>query len=311
MSNKRGQLNCSKKRKNTGFNASCFEDWKLIKGAFIYDTPRSYTDEELSDLRTLLENEAANDDKSLRMFPVHKFVAPTDNTEDVVIQTFDYGAKIPVRDGDNDWMFQFVDGGNCLNASLRSHNGPAHVLFYDKDYKILGTNINNKMSTIPLQFLYTKPWGLPTGSTTAAYLVRFVFESKYVNEQREFIKADFDLSEIKGLEDVKMVLNSFDQNTGIANVTFQTECGAVNLYDKYNADITADLLSASDDEGNEVAINTLTPVAGNKTFDIAMDTGDLPDSGIVTLSGPAPSVLEGVNIIGYEIEDLELTIEGS
>lgn len=310
MANKRGQLNCSKNTKNTGFG-SCFEDWKQIKGALFYDNPRSFTDAELENLRALLIAEASKDNKANRMFPIHNFVAPTDNTEEVVVQTFDYGSKVIVRDGDNDWMFQFVDGGNCLSVALRSHNGPGHVLFYDKEYKILGTVRNKMHSTIPLQFMHTKPWGLATGSTVASYGIRFVFEAKYVNEQRDFIKADFDLSEIVGLQDISINVNEFDQDSGVINATFQTECGAVNLYDSYNAQFAAGQLSAVDQDGNEVTILTLTPVPGSKSFDIALDTGDLPDGGTVTISGPAPSVLADAGIPGYEFLPVDIEIAGS
>jgi len=310
MANKRGQLNCTENSKNVGFG-SCFEDWKIIKGAFLFDNPRSFTDEQIAALQASLEAAAAADSKAARMFPIHDFRVATDNTEDVVVQTFDYGSKTIVRDGDNDWSFQFVDGGNCLNTALRTHNGKRYALFYDKDNKILGYRKDSQLAAIPLQFFYAKPWALATGSTAAAYMVRFVFESKYVNELREFVKADFDLSEIVGLQDVEIVLNSFDQNTGVANVTLQTACGAVNIFDTYNADIDETLFSAIDEDGNDVEVATVAPVTGSKSFDITLTVGDLPDSGIVTLSGAAPSVLLAAGIDGYEFTDLELTVEGS
>jgi hypothetical protein len=42
-----------------------------------------------------------------------------------------------------------------------------------------------------------------------------------------------------------------------------------------------------------------------------MDAGDFPDSGVVTLSGAAISVLAGQGIEGYEIDSVELTVVGS
>lgn len=311
MANKVGQLNCSTNRKNTGYS-SCFLDLKLVAGAFLFDTAKSFTDNEIAALQTTLQNLAKADAKSARMFPFHKFVAATDNTEDLIVQNFDYGAKYPVRDGDYDWRFQFVDGGLCLSNSARSHNGPAFALFYDKDYKLVGCyDQNNKLSTIPLQFFYAHPWKLPTGSATAVYMLQFVFLAKYLNEQIAFVKADFDLSEIKGLQDVDIVVNSFNQNTGVANVTLQTRCGAVNIYDDFSTNIDETIFGALDDEGNDVAVSSVSPVSGSKSFDVTLDTGDFPDSGIVTLSGNAPSVLSGKDIDGYEIGSAELTIEGS
>lgn len=309
--NRLGQLNCSSDRRNTGFG-SCVEDWKLIKGAFIYDEKRTFTADEIEALEATLQADAIADDKNDRCYPVHNFVQVTDNTEDVTIQTFDYGGKAIVREGDYDWLAQFTAGGNCLAQSLRTHNGPAYVLFYDKDKKILGTKDGALLSTIPTQFVHTMPWKLATGSTTAMYLIRFVFGSNYINEDRAFVKATFDPSEIVGMQDIEMVLNSFDEVTGVANVTLQTSCGGANVYDQYSTQLAATArYSAVDQDGNEVTVTAAVAVAASKSFDITLDATDFPSSGTVYLSGKAPSVLAAAGIEGYEIVTLELPIEGS
>jgi hypothetical protein len=311
MANKRGQLNCTEDAKNTGFG-SCFEDWKLMKGAILYDAPRTFTDDEISDLQNTLEADAWTDTKAERGFPMHDFRAATDGTEDPVIQTYDYGSKDIVRDGDNDWSFQFRDGGNCLQQSLRSHNGKRYAIFYDKENKILGYKKSGSFATIPLQFFYAYPWKLATGSTAAMYMVRFVFESKYANELRDFVKADFEVSDIKGLQDIDIIVNSWNQTTGVANVTMQTACGAVNLYDQYSANLAhTNNLKALDQDNNDVTVSAMTPVSASKTFNITLTPGDLPDSGTVTLSGSTVSQLATNGLEGYEIGKVNLEVEGS
>lgn len=310
MANKLGQLACLQNTKNTGFG-SCFEDWKQIVGALIYDSPRTFTLDEIAVLQATLAADAAKDNKATRMFPISNFVAPTDGSEAVVIETFDYGAKAVVRDGDNDWSFQYVDGGNCLQKSLRSHNGKRWVLFYDKENKLLGYDKDGLLSAIPLQFFYAAPWKLATGSKTAAYMVQFVFLAKYVNEDGQFVKATFDLSEIEGLQDINILLNSFDQDSGVANVTLQTACGSENVYDLYNGQIVAASFTAYDEDGNAVAISSVAPVAGSKSFNVTLATGDFPDSGNVTLAGAAVSALVSQGIVGYEIGTVDLEVVGS
>ncbi len=310
MANKMGQLNCFTNSKNVGFG-NCVLDWKQIMGAFIFDGPRSFTAAEVAALEATLQDAAADDIKANRMFPIHNFVAPTDNSEDLVVETFDYGGKAPVRDGDNDWTFRFVDGGACLLNSLRTHNGKRWVLFYDKDNKIMGYNKSGEFSAIPLQFFYAKTFRLATGSTSAVYEVRFVFLSKYSNEESTFVVADFDPSEIEGLEDINIIVNSWNQNTGVLNATLQLACGADNIYDLFSANITTASFTAYDEDGNVVVVSNVAPVAGNKTFNITLTPGDLPDNGIVTLQGAAVSVLVGQNIIGYEIDSVELEVVGS
>ena len=311
MANKKGQLVCSTNSKNTGFG-SCVEEWKQIAGAFLFDNPRTFTDVELAVLQATLLAAANNNSKSARMYPLHNFVGITDSSESVVIETFNYGPKAIVRDGDYDWTFQFTDGGNCLQQAARSHNGKKWILFYDKDYKILGYNKLGSMATIPLQFFYAHPWKPATGANAAQYMIQMVFLPKYINEERAFIKADFDPAEIEGLQDVDIVVNSWDQDTGIANVTLQKACGAENMYDDYGTQIAATAnFTAVDDAGNAVTVEAVAKVPASKTFDITLTLADLPEDGIVTLSGAAVSVLTAANVPGYEIGSAELEVVGS
>jgi len=307
--NKLGELSCSENTRNTGFG-SCFEDWKQIVGAFIFDSPKTFTKSDIASLQATLITAASLDDKTKRMYPVHGFVAPTDSSEKVIIETFDYGAKAIVRDGDIDWLFQFVDGGNCLNKALRSHNGKRWVVFYDKENKLLGYDLSSGLAAIPMHFIYAHPWGLATGSKTATYMLEFSFLPKYVNELRQFVKSSFDLDEISGLMDIDILVNTWNQSTGVANVTFQNACGAENVYDTYHTQLVASLFTAYDSDGNAVTITAMAPAAG-KTFNVSLNTSQLPDDGSVTLAGKAVSVLVAAGIIGYEIGKASLTIVDS
>ena len=313
MANKRGQLNCSKNTKNTGYG-SCPLDWGLFLGAFIFDSPRVFTDAELADLATTLNAAAVDDVKEQRMFPIHGFLGPTDSSEAVITEKFPYGAEAIVRDGNINWQFQFRDGGACVNNAGRTHNGQAYVLFYDRlkgKNRLIGTYNAAGLQTIPLQYVYFAPFKLNDGSKSTGYFVSFSFFPQYINEEVDFIQADFDLSEIVGLKDVKIIVNSFNQDSGVANVTLQTDCGANNIYDLFQADIDETSFTSYDEDGNVVTIESVAGVAGNKTFDITMTAADFPDSGIVTLSGAAISVLAGQGIEGYEIDSVELTVVGS
>lgn len=313
MANKRGQLNCSKNSKNTGYG-SCPLDWGLFLGAFIFDSPRIFTDAELADLAATLNAAAVDDVKENRMFPIHGFLGPTDSSEAVITEKFPYGAEAIVRDGNINWQFQFKDGGACVNNAGRTHNGQAYVLFYDRfkgKNRLIGTYNKAGLQTIPLQYVYFAPFKLNDGSKSTGYFVSFSFFPQYINEEVDFIQADFDLSEIVGLKDIAIVVNSFNQNTGVVNVTLQTDCGANNVYDLYNGDIVAGTFTAYDEDGNAVAIDSVAPVAGNKTFDITLHAVDFPDSGTVTLAGAAISVITAQGIEGYEIDSVELSIVGS
>src|SRR5574337_691119 len=86
-----------------------------------------------------------------------------------------------------------------------------------------GSSIMKVMDWRDNQYVYFAPFKLNDGSKSTGYFVSFSFFPQYINEEVDFIQADFDLSEIVGLKDVKIVVNSFNQNTGVANVTLQTD----------------------------------------------------------------------------------------
>lgn len=309
------QINCATSRKNTGFGG-CPVDWKLIAGAFIFDGPKTFSAAELANLQIVLQNLAWSDSKALRAYPIGGFLNPADNTEKPTIQTFSDGSKAKVRDGTVDWTFQFTAGGFCLLQALRTHNGNGSVyaIFYDKENKILGYNNGGNLSAIPQQIFDAEPWTMNTGSATAAYMVHFVFPVSYINENAEYAKADFDLSQIIGLQDIRMISNGFNIATGLGNVSFLTECGGSNLYDLYSTSINTTTIKGTNPyTGGDVQITSVTPIPGNKSFNIQLNKSDpdYPSDGNVVLTMLPPSGLALAGMPGYEAEPLNIEITSS
>ena len=307
------ELNCSAFTKNVGFGA-CFLNWKLFKGMFIYQTQRSFSVAELAALQTTLQKDAYNDSKALRGYPVHNFVALTDNSEDVIVQTFDYGAKAIVRDGDYDLTFEFQEGGACLTGAGRTLNGQQYVLLYDSENKILGQDNNGVFTTIPLQFLYFKPFKAASGSVAASYGVRLVFNAHYGNEDSAVVKAGFDLSEIDGVQDITLQKMGFNKNTGMLNVRVVTDCGASDLYSQYSAALVAGLWNASNTAtGAPITVTSVTPIAATKSFNVQLlkTDPDWPADGTISIGMSVISLLTAANIVGYECEVLQVDVSGS
>jgi len=309
------QLNCATNVRNVGFSG-CVLDWKLIKGAFIWDNPQTFTAAQLSNLQTTLQGLAWTDIKSNRCYPVHNFVNPEDATEAPTIQTFSDGSKAKVRDGVYDWSFQFTQGGFALLKALATHasNGNTYVLFYDKDYKILGYNNAGLFATIPLQIFDALPWKMNSGSAVAEYKIHFVFPANYANKDAEVVVANFPLTQISGLKDIRMQLNSFNQTTGVANITLENETDGSNLYPIYGAAFVAALFIANNDiTGSEIQITTVVGVAGSQTYNVTINPADAnyPHSGLIDLGLSAPSALNTHGIPGYDSETLQLQVIGS
>lgn len=310
------QLNCATTRKNVGFGAGCPMDWKLIAGAFIWDQPKVFSAPELANLQTILQNLAWSDTAALRAYPIGGFKNPQDNTEKPVIQTFNDGSKAKVRDGVYDWTFQFTQGGFPLLQALQTHNANSSVyaIFYDKNNNILCTNNAGNAAAILMQIFDAEPWMMNDGQKTAAYNVHFVFDKASVNENAEYFAAGFDPSQIVGLQDIKIIVNGFNQSTGMANVTFLTENGGSNLFSEYSADFTTSVLGATNgDTGATVAITTITPLASNQTFNVQLNHADpnWPSDGNVILSFKAPSVLSANGLVGFAGESAALETTSS
>lgn len=309
------EIKCASAYKNVGFG-TCIFDPKQIAGALLFPDAKTFTQQEITNLQTTLANMAKADSKTARMYPLHRFVAISDNTEDVTVQTFDYGAKFIVRDGDYDASFQYLDGALCLHTALRTFNGPTPFLLYDKKGVIIGSRTSaGLLKTIEPHFFYAMPWKFATGSTATAYMVRFCFTPEQVNDYLGFVKADFDLNDIKGLKDVEVVVNSYNEGTGVANVTLQTLCNKVNLYDNLSTELAqaANFVASNKEDGGLITVSNVATGTG-KTFDVTLNTadGEYPAAGgVILLNLAAVSVMEGNDITGYEGVEAEIALAAS
>lgn len=291
-------------------------DWKIIAGAFIWDQPKTFSAAELANLQLTLQNLAWSDTAANRMYPVGNFLNPQDNSEDPVIQTFSDGAKAKVRDGVMDWKFDFTAGGFPLLQAYRTHNGnnTVYAIFYDKNNNILAYNNGGNAAAIPQQIFDAETWKMNTGQATAVYRTHFVFSPSYGVDNAEYFNAGFDLSQIVGLQDIKVIVNGFNQATGMANLTLLTENGGSNLYDLYLADIVAAIFQATNaNTGGDISITTVTPLAGNKTFNVQLNHADIdwPSDGNVILSFKPPSVLATNGLVGFAGEQVYLEVTSS
>lgn len=309
------EVDCASNRRNTGFGG-CPVDWKLIVGMFLFDSPVSFSEAELADLQNTLQTRAFQDSKTGRCFPIHNFLNPVDATDKSTIETFTDGSKAKVRDGVFDWSWQITAGAFCLYQAMRTHigNSSTYALFYDKERKILGYNNNGELAAIPLMIFDVPLWNMNTGSNTAKYMLNAVFDATYGSDNADYTKASFPLTNVLGLQDVKLRLNSWNHATGVTNVTVMTECGGSNLYDSYSTELLAALWVAQNTAtGATIPITSVTPIAGSKTFNVALNTGNAnyPTNNAITLSLAAPSVLSAAGIVGYESEPATLTVISS
>lgn len=293
---------------NTGFG-DCVLSFTNVVGAFLVPTGRRFTPAELEDFQATLQDAARAENPRDRIYPIHNLDVPTNNTEDLTIQTTPYGSKYPVREGDYDWTFQFFQGGFCLLKALRSHNGTGKAaLFYDANGVIFGQKIGDDLAGVPLVFFWANPWGISDGSNASVYSARFVFKPRYINDDLGVVDGGFNPAVIEGLQDVAL-----RQATGSARpalkVTATTGCGGDDMYDFYPTELAAVGAWKATINGAEVTITSVAEDPNVKGWTVTLDADD-PDyspTGTLTISLADPDTLDGLGVTGYESKRLVIT----
>lgn len=304
---KLNQLVCANNVANLGFG-SCFLDLEQIIGAFIVPNGFSLDSADLADIQTALAAATKVSVKLNRAYPVHNFLQVNSNTEDKTVQNFNYGGKKVVKEGDYDWTFEFTEGGLCLLKSLRSFNGTGKwsVIFYDSKFRLFGTTGSEEGSlyAIPLKVLWANPWTPNDGTKTAMYAVQMVFEPRFINEDLAYAEADSYLTDILGLQDIIIVKNSWNQGTGVVNVSLFSRCGT-NMYEVFPTELAATAVysAANASTGGAITVSSAAGVAATKSFNVTLSIAD-PDfpagtEGIL-FDLAAIATLESNGITGYE-----------
>lgn len=204
-------ISCLTTAGNTGIQ-TCFCDPKFIQGAILAPKGTVLTTSTLSAFQTALTNGIYATSKSGRMFPIYDFESPKDGSESKIVQSMANGAKHVVREGFNQWGFQYVNGGLSLLQNLRKFNGPNFDFFFiDNDptgQKIFGIQgaTANTIQAIPSTggYFWAEPWKLNDGSKITGYEVEFCYNTKFINDQVAYVQMpiNFDFpTSYPGLDD--------------------------------------------------------------------------------------------------------------
>lgn len=301
-------LNCIADAGNTGVG-SCSLDFKKIVGAIL--TPKGYTipSSALADSAALLaqlqaDTEAVN--KASRIYPIMGFVNAEDNSTGLQKQTFSYGVEAPVRDGINNWGFQFVKGGLSLLQKLRLFNKSTayDFLFVDDENKILGTASSDGtgLKAIPSMYFWARQWKANTGQAISEYTCEFAFLPKYINEYVAFVSAGFDIAtNVVGLQDVA-VTGVADSTSGSYDLTAISN--GTNLGDLYATELAdAGVWTAANFQtGSAIPITGVTYDSTNKYFIVALNktNANYPATGFVSINLAAPATLAAAGVAGFE-----------
>lgn len=216
--------NCLGTVRNTG-NPLCYLDPNFITGA-IHVARGTVLDGTTSSITTLLTSLFYNASKTSRGYPMYDFEKPTDSSDKLVVQTTPSGARHPVREGWNDWMFQYFDGGLSKHQAARTFNGSNwDTYFIDTNplngqsniygIQVINTSTGlpyaNKLQAFPITggFIWAHPWVLNTGSERTAYNMQYSIKQTYTNDLLAAVACPFDfLTTYPGINDVQILASA-------------------------------------------------------------------------------------------------------
>lgn len=301
MATELNKLTCLVVGANTGFG-DCVISPAVIAGAFKVPVDFELDAAGIAALQTSLSEAALAAQIKERIFPIHNFEEINDGTEDETIATMGYGGKYPVRDGDYDWTFRYMQGGLCLSKQLAKLSGVGGaVLFYDSNNILIGWKVGDKLKGIPLNFFKGKPWRPSDGSTTPFFSVRFSFKPQYINQEVGFVQADFNLATIEGLQDV--ALKDAVSVRPAMKVTATVGCSKDNMYDVYADELAVVGAWKATINGNDIPI---TAVAKDETISGWTITLDDTDENYAAAPVPVvislvdPTALAALDVDGFE-----------
>lgn len=254
---------CATSYGNTGFG-DCFLEPSKIVGAIQVPADFAISESDTAGLQAFLETKI-HAAIGTRIFPYHNFISVTDNTEDVTINTTDYGAKIFIRDGFYDFTFRYLKGGVLAHQEFAKNEGSnKYFLFYDDNGVLFGYKSGGQLKGIPVELFKVLPWRLPTGAEAAQYLMRFIINPVYMNKGNlGYLKVKdalgFNLFDVVGLQEVELTI--IDQNLNVATVKVTSKISAVDMYSAYKTNLLQ--VSAWRFFKSDGSASTVTAVADN------------------------------------------------
>lgn len=264
---------CATSYGNTGFG-DCFLEPSKIVGAIQVPADFSISEDDTTGLLAFLETKI-HAAIGTRIFPYHNFISVTDNTEDVTINTTDYGAKIFIRDGFYDFTFRYLKGGVLAHQEFAKNEGSnKYFLFYDDNGVLFGYKSAGLLKGIPVELFKVLPWRPATGADAAQYLMRFIINPVYMNKGNlGYLKVKdalgFNLFDVAGLQEIELTI--IDQTANVATVKVTAKISAVDLYPIYKTNLLQlTAWKAFKSDGSASSVTAVADNAADEAFDVTV-----------------------------------------
>ena len=234
MSNIVNAINCLGAAKNTQ-PIQCAIDPKFINGALIVPKGTVITTTTYSAFQTALLAGMQNVNKTSRFFPVYNFENGKFENESKVVQKTSIGSQHVVREGFNNWMWQFFTGGLNMLQALRAFNGANWDFFlWDNDpagNKFMGLVNSGGLRAIPTDagYIWADPFNPNDGgSKLTEYWWGAVFNQQVFTDNLGVIQAPTSIVpslNYPGLTDANLSIASVNATKGSFNISVTNNAG--------------------------------------------------------------------------------------
>lgn len=265
---------CATSYGNTGFG-DCYLDPSKIVGAFQVPADFGIAEGDTATLQAFLETRI-HAAIGTRIFPYHNFISVTDNTEDVTINTTDYGAKIFIRDGFYDFTFRYLKGGVQAHQEFAKNEGSnKYFLFYDDNGVLYGYQSGGLLKGIPVDLFKVLPWRPATGADAPQYLMRFIINPVFMNKGNlGFLKVkdalEFNLFDVLGLQEIELTI--IDQTNNVAIVKVTSKISSVDMYSAYKTNLLqVTAWRAFKSSGAASTVTAVTDNAADLAFNVTVN----------------------------------------
>lgn len=286
-------------------------------GAILVPSGTVFTATQVLTLDTVLATMAKADNPLQRAYPITRFQEMTDESTEAKTFESGYGDTTQLQMGKPQWSFGLHKGLYSWSNLVEFDNQQSSwdVFFMDEQTNCLwGKSINNGIGGFPLNRLSIGLPKLNDSSTPFSHMITFGLKTAKDLQRFGLVQFGDDtdvVSMVSGLLTVNL------SQTAITNVpatsvtpTIRLISAGSDLYDTYSADLadTSAWVATVNATGASVTVAAATVTGGGaKTWDIELTTAAASGTRI-DLKLAAPSVLEGLGVVGYESDTLTVTI---